>query len=360
MAGQDEAPLAHDPRPSRPTLAELARAAGVNKSTVSRALSGYRAIGSKTRERIQRLAADLHYEPNASARRLFRAQTDVLAFAALRPMRGDEGADPFLSELLSTVAKEAAEHQQDLLLCSTEPGPQELETYRRVVGGRHADGIILMDMRPGDPRLEYLCGKGYPHVLFGRAALDMEQAQQYPYPWIEVDNRTGARTGAEHLIALGHTRIAFLERAGDSLCDHDRFAGYRDALAAADMTFDPGLYASGGLNQEDGYQLTRRILAGPTPPTAIFAASDVLAVGAMRAAHDAGFVVGRDLAVMGFDGLGLATFVSPPLTTLRQPIADVGRLLVQRLIGIVRGEPAEESHVLLQPELIVRASTCGT
>lgn len=340
-----------------PTLAELARAAGVNKSTASRALRGDRAIGTETRKRIQQLADNLHYEPNASARRLFRAQTDVLAFTSPSLTRGNDGADPFLVELLSAITHEAALYQQDVLLCSSEPGPRELDTYRRVVGGRHADGIILMDLRPHDPRLDYLCEKGYPHVLFGRSALDMEEARHYPFPWVEMDNRAGARAGTAHVIALGHTRIAFLGADQAYICELDRLAGYCDALAAAGIAYDASLCTEGGLTQEDGYRLTRQLLERPQPPTAIFAVSDVLAVGAMRAAQEAARTVGRDFPVVGFDGLGLATFVSPSLTTLRQPIAYVGRKLVQLLIGMLRGKPEPEPHLLLQPELIVRGST---
>ncbi len=359
MAQSNAESLAVEPRIARPTLAQLARAAGVNKSTASRALRGDRAIGAETRERIRHLAEELHYEPNASARRLFRARTDVLAFTSPSLTRGNDGADPFLVELLSAITQEAAVHQQDVLLCSSEPGPEELDTYRRVVGGRHADGIILMDIRPRDPRLEYLRDKGYPHVLFGRAALDMDEARHYPYPWVEVDNRAGARAGTQHVIALGHTRIGFLGADKAYICELDRLSGYCDALAAAGIAFDASLCTDGGLTQEDGYRLTRQLLEHPQPPTAIFGVSDVLAVGAMRAAQDAGHTVGRTFPIVGFDGLGLATFVSPSLTTLRQPIAYVGRKLVQLLIAMLHGAPEPESHLLLQPELIIRDSTGG-
>ena len=348
-----------EPGGAHPTLAELARVAGVNKSTASRALRGDRAIGTETRERIQQLATEFSYEPNASARRLFRAQTDVLAFTSPSLTRGNDGADPFLAELLSAVTQEAALHQQDVLLCNTEPGPEELDTYRRVVGGRHADGLILMDLRPNDPRLDFLRKQRYPHILFGRSSLDLDEARHYPYPWVEVDNRSGARAGTAHVIALGHTRIAFLGADQAYICELDRLAGYCDALATAGIPFDATLCTEGGLTQEDGYRLTRQLLERPQPPTAIFAVSDVLAVGAMRAAQAAGYTVGHAFPVVGFDGLGLATFVSPSLSTLRQPIADVGRLLVQLLTGLLHSQPETEAHVLLQPELIVRDSTGG-
>jgi DNA-binding LacI/PurR family transcriptional regulator len=350
---------------ARPTVAELALAAGVNKSTISRALRGDPTIGLETRHRIQQLATEMHYEPNASARRLFRARTDVLAFTAHALSRAGENPDPFLVELLSMIMAEAGERKLDVLLCRSEPGANELDAIRRIAAGSYADGFILMDLRPNDPRLPYLCGKRFPHVLFGRPAEDLEESRDYPYPWVEVDNRAGARSGAEHLLALGHIRVAFVGCDDTYIYERDRLAGYRDALAAADIPSDPTLCTEGGLTQEDGYWLTRRLLALEQPPTAIFAASDVLAVGAMRAAHEAGLHVGRAFPIMGFDGLGLGTYVTPSLTTLRQPIRTVGRLLVRLLAAVLDGAGAAqepdsgEIHHLLQPELVMRASTQG-
>lgn len=345
---------------ARTTLAEIARAAGVNKSTASRALRGDPAIGHETRRRIQGLALQLNYVPNASARRLNRAQTDTLALASRALNLRAVGADPFLVELLAGVTDEASVHRFDVLLSRTEEGEHELDVYKRIVGGHHADGCILTDLHPDDPRLDYLCARRYPHVLFGRPAEDVRDARRYPYPWVEVDNRTGGRIGADHLISLGHRRIAFIGGGETYYWERDRRAGYRDALAKANIPFDPYLCLPSGLSQEDGYQLTQRLLSQDEPPTALFAISDVLAVGAMRAATDAGKVIGRGFSVMGFDGVGLGAYLTPTLTTLRQPINYVGQLLVQLLIGLLRGTAPAEKHVLLQPELMVRSSTQGS
>lgn len=344
-------------RAARPTLAELARVAGVNKSTASRALRGYVTIAAATRLRIQQLARDLQYEPNASARRLFHARTDVLAFTVPSLRRGDADSDPFLAELLDAVVHEASNHQLDVLVCRPQLGSAELDTYRRVVGGRHADGFIVMDLRPDDPRLAYLSAHGFPHVLFGRSQLELELAHAYPYPWVEVDNRAGARIGTEHLLALGHQRIAFLGCGGVYTFELDRLAGYRDALAAAGIPFDDALCTPSGVSQEDGYRFTAELLATANPPTAIFAVSDVLAVGAMRAVQDTRRTVGRAFPVMGFDGLGLGVYVQPQLTTLHQPIRKAGQALVQLLVAALQGAPP--THLLWPPELIVRASTVG-
>lgn len=345
-------------RPRRSTLAELAREAGVNKSTVSRALRGDPTIGVQTRERIQKLAAALNYAPNANAQRLNHARTDVLAFASQSFTRGGDAADPFLAELLASIMSEASACGQDVLLCQAAPDATDLSAYRRIVLGSHADGLILTDLAVRDPRVDYLREQRFPHVLFGRPASDLAEARDYPYPWVEVDNHAGARMGVEYLLSLGHTRIAFLGADDIYNWQRDRVAGYRDALAVAGITVDPSLISPSGFSQDDGYRLTRALLERGQPPTAIFAISDVLACGAMRAAHDLGLNVGRDFPIMGFDGLGLGAYVTPTLTTLRQPVGQVGQLLVRLLIDAVRGS-GEPQHVLLQPELVVRASTRG-
>ncbi|MGZ3676110.1 MAG: LacI family DNA-binding transcriptional regulator [Ktedonobacterales bacterium] len=345
----------------RVTLAKIAREAGVNKSTASRALHGDPSVADATRRRIQQLADELHYVPNASAMRLSNAQTNVLAFASHGFVWKPAGSDPFLVELLTEITQRASAHGFDVLLCRYEPGERELETYRRVVLGRYADGLILTDLRPNDPRLEYLCEQRYPHVLFGRSAADLDEARRYPYPWVEVDNRAGARLGTEHLLSLGHRRIAFVGGSEVYFCEADRLMGYRDALEAGGVPFDPRLCVGGGTTheEEDGYRLTCSLLEEANPPTAVFAFSDVVATGVMQAAREMGRAIGREFGIMGFDGLGLGNYTTPALTTLRQPIRYVGRMLVDLLHGALTGPPPEDPHLLLQPELMVRASTIG-
>lgn len=343
-------------RAARPTLAQLAHAAGVNKSTASRALRGDTAIALATRTRIQQLARELRYEPNASARRLFHARTDVIAFTLHDFRRLESGSDPFIAELLEAVLQEAAQHQLDVLICRPQPSKVELDSYHRIVGGGHADGVIVMDLRPDDPRLPYLCAQRFPHVLFGRPALALDQANEYPYSWVEVNNRAGARMGTEHLLALGHQRIAFLGCGDVYTFEIDRRAGYQDALAAAGLPYTDELCTASGVSQEDGYRLTRDLLAAADPPTAIFAVSDVLAVGAMRALRDLGITVGAGFPVMGFDGLGLGAYLHPQLTTIRQPLAEVGGALVRLLVETLHTSAPPE-RVMLLPELVVRAST---
>lgn len=344
---------------ARPTLAQVARAAGVDKSTASRALRDDPAISQETRIRVQQVAAHLHYVPNAHARRLSQSQSFVLA-VGLKSFDHSDNADPFLMEMLAAITHAATEAHYDVLLSFSEDDSQELLTYQRILGGMHADGVILMDMHRNDPRLDYLCAYRYPHVLFGRSEEDLRRAGRYPYPWVEVDNRHGARLGTEHLIDHSHTRIAFIGGGSlDYFSIFDRHHGYRDALQAAHIPFDPALLIPGPVSEAEGYRMTRHLLELPKPPTAIFAFGDVMAAGIMRAARELDYTVGQDLAVIGFDGLGLGSYLSPALTTLRQPLRQVGQSLVISLIAQISDAPAESPHLLLQPELVVRASSDG-
>jgi len=347
-------------QPIKPTtLAEVARIAGVNKSTASRALNGDPAISEETRQRIVAVAAELHYVPNASASRMNSVHTNILAFTSHAIAIGEQGADPFLAELLASIMEEAHHQHYDILLGRVDRNDATLSTYSRIMGGRHADGCFVTDLRPDDERLPYLMQQGYPHVLFGRSHESITEARSYPYPWVEVDNYRGARLGTEHLLSLGHRRIAFIGANDFYYYEQDRRRGYAEALLKAGIACDPKLDVWGAATQEESFLLTQQLLVLDEPPTAIFAISDILAVGVMRAAHAAGRTIGREFSVMGFDGLGLGAYMTPRLTTLRQPISVVGRLLVQQLTGILTNTLSIEPHILLNPELHIRESTIG-
>ena len=346
-------------RIARATLQGVAAAAGVDKSTASRALRDDPAISLATRERVQQVAALLHYVPNANARRLSQARSHVLAFFTQAFHSPADPSNPFLMELLAAITQEATARQFDILLVSSEAEAYEREVaaFERIIGGNHADGLVLMDLRAQDQRLAHLCARQYPHVLFGRSDEDLRLARRYPYPWVEVDNRLGTRTGMEYLIAEGHRRIAFIGGTERFICDRDRHAGYREALASAGILADPALFMQSDVTEAAGYQLTRQLLTLEQPPTAIVAFSDVMAVGVMRAAQDMVHPVGRDLALIGFDGLGIGKYLMPSLTTLSQPLHQVGQAVVQLLIAQLNGDAVAEPHVLLAPELIIRDSS---
>lgn len=334
------------------TIRDVAKRLNLSITTVSRALDGYDDVAAETRQRVIAVAREMGYIPSHAARQMRRQRTETLGY--ILPTALPRFADPFFSEFIAGLGDEATLHNFDLLVSTAPPGSAaEQALYRRWVQGRRVDGMVLSRMRLDDWRAQYLHEAGLPFVASGRSRTPVD------FPYVEVDSRSGFAALVAHLVARGHRRIAYIGAPATLTLQADRFAGYCDGLAAAGITFDPSLVAEGNLTRMGGYQAAQRLLALPQPPTAIVGVNDLTAIGAMRAARERGLVIGRDLAVAGFDGTEDAEHADPPLTTLNQPVYEIARRLVRMLLALIAGEPLAERHVLLQPELIVRASTGG-
>ena len=334
------------------TLKDIAERVGKSITTVSRALYDYDDVSPKTKELVHKAALEMGYTPNTFAQRLQKQRTDTLGF--IIPTFGPRFSDPFFSEFIAGLGDEVALHHFDLLVSTAPPGgPEEQALYQRWVQSRRIDGLVLSRMRLQDWRVEYLGNAGSPFVALGRSHTLVD------YPYIEVDSRAGFATLVRHLVERGHRRIAYIGALADLVLQSERLAGYRDGLSAAGLAFDETLVAEGNLTRVGGYRAAQRLLDLPDPPTAIIGVNDLTAIGAIRAAHERKLVVGRDLAVAGYDGIEDAEHTHPPLTTLNQPVYDLARRLVPMLLAQIDGEPLPERHVLLQPELVARESTGG-
>jgi len=333
------------------TLKDIARETGYSVTTVSRALNDYDDVSPATKALIRRAAERLGYHPNVTAQRLQRRRTDTLGFVI--PTFGPRFSDPFFSEFLAGIGNEASAHGYDLLVSTRAPGPEEMEAYRRLVRGKQVDGLIIVRTRRYDKRIAYLLDVGFPFVAFGRTDLGLE------HPFVDEDGRAGLAMVVQHLIDLGHRRIAYITADPDLMFAHLRMQGYRETLARNGVPLDETLIVEGDLTQRSGRQATYRLLDLPQPPTAIIAANDLMALGAMAAIQERGLRVGTDIAVAGFDDIPLAEHSHPPLTTVRQPIYQIGKMVCQMLIRLLRGEALEQTQVILQPTLVVRASTTG-
>ncbi len=223
--------------------------------------------------------------------------------------------------------------------------------YERMVQERRVDGLLVVRTRRRDPRIAYLQNHDFPFVAFGRCELDR------PFPYVDVDGETGMYQLTRHLIERGHRRIAYVTVSDTLMFSHHRIQGYRRALREAGIAFDSTLIVEAGMSDEEGFRAGQALLRRDPAPTAIIGATDLIALGVMGAAEASGVRVGRDLAVAGFDDISLAALAHPPLTTVRQPIYVIGQIICRMLLEqILEGEIAE-SHRLLRPELIVRAST---
>ena len=215
------------------------------------------------------------------------------------------------------------------------------------------DGMVLSRMRLQDWRADYLCQNDFPFAAHGRT-LNCDD-----YSYIEMDSRSGFELLVRHLVERGYRRIAYIGAPAIFTLQADRYAGYCSGLAAAGIAFDPSLVLEGDLSRNGGYQAAQNLLAMDNPPTGIICINDLTAVGAMRAARERGLQVGRDVAVTGYDGTDDSEHSQPPLTTLRQPVYETSRQLVALLIERISAGKMEKVQRIIQPELIIRASTGG-
>ena len=331
-------------------LKDIAKRVGYSVTTVSRALAGYDDVAEPTRQLILKAASEMGYHPDATARHLRQRRTDTIGFVI--PTHGPRFSDPFFSELLAGIGNEAARQEFDLLVSTRAPGAEELEVYRRIVMERRVDGLLVVRTRQQDQRIAYLVEQGFPFVAFGRSDLEAE------FPYLDVDGEVGLRQLTQYLIDLGHRRIAYLNAPPNLMFASHRLEGYRAALVANHVPFDEYLIAVGELTERSGYAVGRDLLTRDERPTAIIACNDLMALGIISAAQSLGLAVGHDVSVAGFDDIPLAEHAHPPLTTVRQPIYEIGQRICEMLLSLLQGRVLEERHVLLKPQLAVRGS-CG-
>lgn len=332
----------------RPTLNDVARRARVSRQTVSNAINAPHKLQPSTRRRVDDAIARLGYQANWAARSLRARNSRMIGYqvAPAEPGAVNSILDPFLHALT-----EAARDVGYLVVLFTSHDIAEAErTYEELARRGAVDGFVLSGTGYGDKRAEWLLGRSVPFVTFGRTEFGDD------HPWVDVDNTAGVRTAVEHLVAAGHRRIAFVGWPAGSAVGDQRLEGYRDAMAAAGLVVSRGDVVRELENFDAGRRVGGRLLDRSRPPTAIVATSDILAAGCLAAARARGLAVGSELAVIGYDDSPLAAFLSPPLSTVRQPVEDVAREIARILTTTLAGGDPSPRHVLLPPTLIRRAS----
>lgn len=320
-----------DRAPHRPNLEQVAAAAGVSRATVSRVVNGVSTVDPVLRERVERTIAEMRYVPNQAARSLATRRTDAVALVAAEPDPRVFG-DPFFSAIVRGVSQELldADVQLTLLMAQSYPDLDRIERYLR---SAPLDGVLLISEHATyDPIPRAMLDAGLPLVIGGRP---IEDALGLPY--IDNDNIGGGRIAAEHLMARGCRRIATVAGPADMSAGIDRLQGFAEALGTL---FDPGLVEHGDFTQPSGELATERLLARSPEVDGIFAASDLMALGALRALRRAGRRVPDDVAVVGFDDIPLAAAAEPPLTTVRQDTVLQGRAMARMLLTSLRPDRA--------------------
>ena len=332
------------------TLKDLAAQLGLSITTVSRALAGYSDVAEATRQRVLQVAQEMGYVPDVTARRLQKGQTDTIGIVI--PTHGPRFSDPYFSELLAGIGNEAARHSFDLLVSTRPPDTEEEQTaYQRMAEGRLVDGLLVVRTRVKDNRIAYLSKLGFPFVAFGRSDLDVD------FPYVDEDGFRGMELVGEYLAALGHERLASISGPSTLMFCAYRRSGLEAVLQRHGLSIPPHYSIVSDLTQHGGFTAMHQLLEQSPPPTAVVAFNDLMALGAISAAQARGLVVGRDVSITGFDDIPLAEHSHPPLTTVHQPVYELGREICNMLIHMIRGEALEERHVLLQPRLIIRDSS---
>ena len=326
------------------TISDVARAAGVSIATVSHALNSTpRGVRALVRRRVLKAAAALDYRPNALARGLLSQRTNTLALLIT------DIANTYFAEVARGVEDACQKRGYSLLLCNTDRSRVATTHYIDVLREKRVDGVLVMaGGRPGHQPFETLPAQGIPVVVIGRFDI--------PAPAVRIDNRTGGRAAAEHLIALGHRRLGIILGPRQSTTSQDILDGYREAFKEHDIVVPEGWILRGDARVPSGLRLAERLLRSPSRPTGLLTVNDQTAMAAVRAALNLGLRVPHDVSIVGYDGIQLASLMSPALTTLRLPLQRMGATAADLLLRLCTGETVER-EVWFVPELIVREST---
>lgn len=329
----------------RMTIRDIARLAGVSPATVSRVINGRPEVSEAVREKVLAIVAEHGYSTS-------RAQGQNGAHSGLVGVTLPLIHHSYFSEILAGVSEAFYEHEIPMVLCPTlHEHDREVTLLQRLRYGT-TDGAILILPEESQEELDGLRDQGYPFVI-----VDPRLQPDESVPTVSASHLSGAREATEHLIRLDHRRIAVITGPRGWMATEERLRGYRGALGEAGISPDPVLQVESDFNHDGGHRATEQLLALPEPPTAIFAFNDMLAVGALQAARQHGLSVPDDISVVGFDDTSEASIVHPTLTTVRQPLAEMGRLAVAQLVRLLQSQRIEALQVELATRLVVREST---
>ncbi|MFZ5827369.1 MAG: LacI family DNA-binding transcriptional regulator [Bacillota bacterium] len=329
---------------SRVTIKDVSRAAGVAPSTVSRAMTGRGYVSEATREKVLRTIKELNFQPSSAARTLISGRTGTIALVL------PDITNPFFPLLARGVEDAARAQGYMVLLCNTDGDHLQEQSYSKLLLEQRVDGVVLSAGSTKNRELWTRLAERLPLVVMDRrmegAAVDV----------VLTDNAAGAREATAHLIRLGHRRIGHISGPPDLPTSQDRRLGYEQALRAAGLPVDPCLVKAGDFRYGSGYNRMRELLDHGV--TAVFAANDMMAIGAMKAIQETGARVPDDVAIVGFDDIEMASMVAPAMTTINQAAYRMGVMAVDMLFQRIAGEaPRKPQQKVLRPSLVIREST---
>jgi LacI family transcriptional regulator len=335
------------------TSEQVARLAGVSRATVSRALNGSARVSEEARKRVQEAILSLGYEPDVVAQSLASQRSRTIALCLFYGEQGTELSQfgqtqhYFYLGMLKEIEQAADAAGYDLLLPAS---PSLQKNYVRALQTRRVAGLLAISLDPLDPRIQALIRADLPTLFIDSVG------QGAHVTYLISDNSDGSRQATEHLLQLGHRRIAILPGSTLGPIGMERLLGCQRAIAQAGLVLDPDLIRPGGWNTEDAYRATIALLSERRDFTAIMAGSDLMAIGVLRALHEKGIQVPTEVSVIGFDDVDLCRYTEPPLTTVRQDRAAMARRAIQQLLHMIEAGGIA-SPVIVPTKLVVRAST---
>jgi LacI family transcriptional regulator len=324
------------------TISDVAKKSGVSTATVSHILNGTRYVSPEVQKRVLQVIDELGYQPNSLARSLRMKETHTLGLIL------PDSINLYFAEIQNGAERAAVDQGYTVILCNTEGDPEKEKRYVSVLRSKRVDGILFIS---AGPRSQLEIDETYPMVLVDR---DLPGNK---VDLVTSDNYEGGYMATHHLVSLGHRRIACITGPDEIVSSGRRISGYRQAMKEAGLPFDPQLVEAGDFHPASGRAVTEKLLRLPDPPTAIFAFNDLMAVGAIQAAGEAGRSIPGDLALVGFDDIELASFLQPPLTTIRQPKQEMGRLAVELLLSRIHDRNQPVRRITLPVSLILRESS---
>jgi DNA-binding LacI/PurR family transcriptional regulator len=327
------------------TIRDVADRAGVGLGTVSRVLNDSPAVSDATRRKVLATIEELHYTPNPIARRLSLGKT--LTIAVIVPFF----TRPALVERLRGIEYTLADSEYDLILFNVETTARRDACFRDLPHRERVDGLLIMSLSPRDVDVDRFLQAGVPTVLVDAWHPNLSR--------VVIDDVAGGRLAIQHLLGLGHRRIAYvsdwLDNPFNFVSSRNRYLGYQQALAEAGLSFRPEYHRQGDHGRQQAREMALGLLALPDPPTAIFAASDTQAIGVLEAAHELGLRIPEDLAIVGYDDVEIAEHLG--LTTVRQPLFALGVEGVEMLLDAIASPPPSPREIYLAVDLVVRGTT---
>ncbi|MCL7749696.1 LacI family DNA-binding transcriptional regulator [Halalkalibacter alkaliphilus] len=331
------------------TIKDIAKAAGVSVTTVSRALNGYNDVNEKTRAKIKSIAEELNYSPNAVARSLVKSKTETIGLL-VSELSLSGAKDMFTYEIMCGINDSSSEKGYDLILFSTNSAKQKAKSYSQLCRERQVEGVIMQGIKIDDPYLKEVIDSNIPCVL-----IDVE-IEGENVGFVSTDNVFGAQMAVKHLTNLGHRNIAIMNGHNQAVVSQKRLQGYKKQLEEASIAFQEEYVLNGEFLEEKAEKVAYSFLNEHPEVTAIFCASDLMALGVMNAAKRLGIAVPEELSIVGYDNITLAEYVQPQLSTVEQNKYQIGFKAAKLLIDMLEGNKANRK-VILDNQLIIRNTT---